>query len=128
MLPAQDGRSRVSQGLTGVRQAAIRFDAMIQGRSRMRYMRQYGSVRRAVSDDRPYRDFGLGPRKNRRGLRRIQTGVVQSGRAATKRRRESGTDDRFFSSVAEGLRPAKFHKKVGESGGRRAANTGRSRL
>src|ERR1017187_7717778 len=32
----------------------------------------------------------------------------------------SGTDDRFLSSVGVGLRPAKFHEKVGEPGCRRA--------
>src|ERR1017187_7968398 len=32
----------------------------------------------------------------------------------------SGTDDRFLSSVAEGLRPARFREEVGEPGCRRA--------
>ena len=34
-LPAQNGQ-RVSQGLNGVRRAALRFDARTRGRSRMR--------------------------------------------------------------------------------------------
>src|ERR1035438_7211419 len=41
-------------------------------------MRQYGSVRGAVSDDRPYRDFGLKSRKNRRGLRRRSSDLVHA--------------------------------------------------
>src|ERR1017187_4073423 len=34
--------------------------------------------------------------------------------------RPRGWDDRVLSSVAQGLRPAKFHEKVGESARRRA--------
>jgi len=51
--PAQNGE-RVSQGLAGVRQAAL--TPYIQDKSRMREIRSYGSVRGALGDQSPYRD------------------------------------------------------------------------
>jgi hypothetical protein len=51
--PAQNGE-RVSQGLAGVRQAAL--TPYIQDKSRMREIRPYGSVRGALGDQSPYRD------------------------------------------------------------------------
>ncbi len=54
--PAQNGE-RVSQGLAGVRQAAL--TPRIQDRSRMREIRSYGSVRGALGDQSPYRDRHL---------------------------------------------------------------------
>ena len=44
-----------SRGLLGVREAA-RLHVNIRGKNRMREIRTYGSVRGAVSNDRPYRD------------------------------------------------------------------------
>src|SRR5438105_11663276 len=51
--PAQNGK-RVSQGLAGVRQAAL--TPRIQDKSRMREIRSYGSVRGALGNQSPYRD------------------------------------------------------------------------
>src|SRR6202165_2445633 len=51
--PAQNGK-RVSQGLAGVRQAAL--TPHIQDKSRMREIRSYGSVRGALGNQSPYRD------------------------------------------------------------------------
>ncbi len=51
--PAQNGE-RVSQGLAGVRQAAL--TPRIQDKSRMREIRSYGSVRGALGNQSPYRD------------------------------------------------------------------------
>ncbi len=52
--PTQCG-IRVSQGLAGVRQAAL--TPHIQDKSRMREIRSYGSVRGALGDQSPYRDW-----------------------------------------------------------------------
>ena len=52
MPPTQCGL-RMSQGLKGVRRVLTRF---IRGRSRMREIRSYGSVRGVVGDRYPYRD------------------------------------------------------------------------
>ena len=51
--PAQNGE-RVSQGLAGVRQAAL--TPRIQDKSRMREICSYGSVRGALGNQSPYRD------------------------------------------------------------------------
>ena len=51
--PTQCG-IRVSQGLAGVRQAALTPN--IQDKSRMREIRSYGSVRGALGNQSPYRD------------------------------------------------------------------------
>ena len=55
--PAQNGE-RVSQGLAGVRQAAL--TPRIQDKSRMREIRSYGSVRGALGNQSPYRDPDVG--------------------------------------------------------------------
>jgi hypothetical protein len=52
--PTQCG-IRVSQGLAGVRQAAL--TPHIQDKSRMREIRSYGSVRGALGNQSPYRDW-----------------------------------------------------------------------
>src|SRR5437868_4366404 len=59
--PAQNGE-RVSQGLAGVRQAAL--TPRIQDKSRMREIRSYGSVRGALGNQSPYRDQN-GPERSR---------------------------------------------------------------
>ena len=56
MRPTQGG-PRMSQGLEGVRQAAFALTPSIQGRSRMREIRSYGSERGVLGDRHPYRDF-----------------------------------------------------------------------
>ena len=56
--PAQNGE-RVSQGLAGVRQAAIALTPSIQDKSRMREIRSYGSVRGASGNRCPYRDLSV---------------------------------------------------------------------
>ena len=58
--PAQNGE-RVSQGLAGVRQAAL--TPYIQDKSRMREIRSYGSVRGALGNQSPYRDSNFRPRQ-----------------------------------------------------------------
>src|ERR1017187_5757507 len=54
MRPTQ-GSQRMSQGLEGVRRAVC-SDAIIRGRSRMREICSYGSVRGVAGDRYPYRD------------------------------------------------------------------------
>ena len=50
-------RERVTQALERVRQAGDCFIVTIQGGSRMRESRTCGSVRGALSNERPYRDL-----------------------------------------------------------------------
>ena len=59
-------RTSVSQALERIRQA---FAVWTRGRSRMRESRTYGSVRGALSNERPYRD----PQRNpfRQGVRQL---------------------------------------------------------
>ena len=49
-------RQRVSQAMTRLRLVDQRQAVVTQGRSRMREFRTYGSVRGALSNERPYRD------------------------------------------------------------------------
>src|SRR3989442_3675477 len=55
-VPAQHGAA-ASQGLKGVRKVASALPLPIQGKSRMRQSRSYGSVRGVRGNSHPYRDI-----------------------------------------------------------------------